>query len=138
MLRTLVTIALLTVCASPGLTQTLFLDSLKETTWITDQRYDDPSFRTEWDIFLQKWKAPVDSLNTSVTVWQFGEELTLSYYNAKTRKDKQIKTYPYQVDRDKGRLIIQLSEKETLTYEVGITSTGNTAGLYKMKKNRRE
>jgi hypothetical protein len=137
MLKILLSIALLIAAGTTCSAQSLFFDSMKTCVWITEQRYDEPTIKTEWDIFLQRWTAPVDSLTTNGTIWTFGDDLTLHYYNAKTKQEKPIKSYEYHVDKDKGRLTIDLNEKEQMVYEVGITSTGNTAGLYKVRREKK-
>ena len=75
---------------------------------------------------LTIWERPIDSLKHSLSIWSFAEELTIKYYNVKTRLFSNILKYKYEIN-NKQKLITILLENDgqnKLTFKYTSVSTG--------------
>lgn len=118
--------------------QTLFFDNLETSTWLSVSTFSDSLLKNAEQIPLSKLNISKDSIRENVSTWNFEEGiLTISYFDIDTHQETPISTYPYEANRDKGVLTININ-KEDIEFEVGITSTGNNALLIRKKAKRKK
>jgi hypothetical protein len=108
--------------------QSLFFDNLKNSIWTSEKIYYDKDIKATKEISLTK-QSDKDNPNISKTMWVFGDTLDTRLYNAKSRCVSDISRHAYIVDKEKGLLKIIFADKTTLTYKVGVASTGQHAIL---------
>jgi hypothetical protein len=128
-----ITSTFLAVLTFSSFGQSLFFDNLRGSTWTTEKFYDDSALIALRTISLTKQKDKYES-NLDREIWAFSDVLTIRHYNAKGRCVSDMATYKYQADADKGLLKLFLTDKQTVTYEIGIASTGNSALLIRREK----
>jgi hypothetical protein len=114
--------------------QTLFFDNIKNSTWTSEEYFNDSTIRQAKEIGLIKLRFTTDSLKTNRTVWTFNDSLIISYYDAAKKTNAVIAVYKYSKDKEKGIFKIVMDDKLTLTYKVGIAATGSYALLMRKKK----
>lgn len=117
----------------PNFGQSLFFDNLKNSVWTSEILYTDSIIKSSKEISLTKQKDK-DEAQTNKTIWVFGDALDIRHYNVKSRCVSDVSTHKYIADKDKGLLKIILTDKLTLTYKIGIVSTGNHILLMRQKK----
>jgi hypothetical protein len=109
--------------------QSLFFDNLKNSIWTSSEKICfDSEIKSAREISLSKQSDKEDP-KISKTMWLFGDDLVIRLYSTRSRCVSDISTHKYIVDKEKGTLKIILTDKITLTYKVGIVSTGNFALL---------
>ncbi len=119
--------------------QSLFFDTINNSTWTSEAYYNDSTIRTSKKIGLGKLKHSGKFLEVNATLWIFKDELlTIKYYNFHLKKDSLVATYKYEVDADKGILRIILNDNRILEYGVGIVATGSYALLIRKKEKKRK
>ncbi len=118
--------------------QSLFFDSLNNSNWASE--YTNTPFtiqNAKKRIPLKKINSLKDSLKTNLSIWNFKDErLTITNYNYQFKTNNTIAVYNYEVDLDKAILKINLNDKKTLNYKVGINSAGNYALLIKVQEKK--
>ena len=113
--------------------QSLFFDNLKNSVWTSETFLTDSIIKFSKEISLTKQKD-IDETQTDRTIWVFGDVLDIRHYSVKSHCVSDVSTYKYIADKDKGLLKIILTDKLTLTYKIGIVSTGNHILLMLQKK----
>jgi hypothetical protein len=113
--------------------QSLFFDNLKNSVWISETLYIDSTIKSSQEISLTKQKNK-DEAQTDRTIWVFGDLLEIRHYNVKSRCVSNVSSHKYIADKYKGLLKIIFTDKLTLTYKIGIVSTGNHILLMRQKK----
>ena len=114
--------------------QTLFFDNIKNSTWTAGEYFTDFTIRQAKKIGLSKLSYPTDSLKINKTIWTFNDSLTISFYDAAKKTNTIVAVYKYSCDRENGIFKMIINDKLTLSYKVGIASTGNHAILIRKKK----
>jgi hypothetical protein len=112
--------------------QSIFFDNLKNSTWTSNELYTDKKIESAKEISLTK-HSDKDTLNADANLWVFNDALDIRLYNKKSRCVSDISRHKYFADKDKGLLKIILTDKLTLTYKIGIVSTGNHILLIRQK-----
>jgi hypothetical protein len=125
---------LILILPATGIGQTLFFDNLKNSVWTSEEHLNDVTILKQKEIGLWRLRITTDSVRVNKTIWAFNDSLVISYHTAAAGVDTVIIRYKYEVDKEKGLLKIITADKEVLTYEVGIISTGSYASLTRKKK----
>lgn len=105
--------------------QTLFFDHLENSIWVSDSLIIHKSDGFD----LEKLHVSKDSIQTNRTIWYFNDSLRITQYNASLKQETLIGIYAYHIERN--QLIISFQEVAPVSYQVGITSTGNFVQLTK-------
>jgi len=105
--------------------QNVFVDNIRNFPWTTNEQLDIGQIQKTKEIGLSILRASKDSLKTNRTIWTFKDDLTLSYYNSKDRKEEIILRCKYDLDWDERILNIQWPDKGQLEYGFSFISTGS-------------
>jgi hypothetical protein len=114
--------------------QNIFVDNVKYFSWTSNDQLDIGQIQKTKEIGLSILRMPKDSLKTNRTIWTFKDDLILSFYNSKDRKEKIITRCKYDFDWDNGLLKIKWTDKEQLTYRFIFISTGSHMSLTRKTK----
>lgn len=117
--------------------QSLFFDSVDNSKWISELQIIDLSVKSANNIGLDKITFPLDELTRNVIIWNFNAGiLTITEYDYQLKTENVLKTYKYHIDKNKRILRISINPKNTIAYEVGMTSMANYVILSKSKRKR--
>lgn len=104
--------------------QQLFIDNVKQFPWTSEGRLDVSQIGTTRKIGLTILRTPIDSLKENKTIWVFGEDLTVNYYDTNKKSQERVLRCKYDFDWDKGLLMIQWPGSGQVTYRFSFVSTG--------------
>ena len=115
-----------------SMSQSVFLDNLKNSVWLSDSSIIGSNISNESMFGLESLNVPKHHIKHSKTIWSFKDSLTITRYAPLTKSEVLIGKYKYT--KKDGYLIIEFNEERN-QYSIGITSIGNFVLLTK-KKNK--
>jgi len=116
--------------------QTLFFEKLNTTTWTSTSISSELNLINSTRISLSELRFSKDLIKQNVSIWTFRDStLTIMNYNYLKKSDSLVGRYNFKSIYDKAILQIQFNDATQIKYEIGITSTGSYASLYRLSDN---